>query len=260
MPERFKSLTIEQFTKQAAGFANSEVTKNDDVLERIVRSAELTPCDFSLDVACGPGLLVCTFARFVRHATGIDLTPAMLDQAKYLQREKKLSNVTWVEGDVSALPFSNNSFSLVTSRYAFHHIMEIRTVLREMVRVCRPGGRILVVDCAPEESKADAFNRIERLRDPSHVGALTEQEFQRLFTEEGIPADFVQKFRVAGDLDSLLARSFPLDGNHAVVREAFHRALTDDVFDFCPTQGPDQRILYSFPIILMKANKPVTGY
>jgi SAM-dependent methyltransferase len=218
-------------------------------------AAELTSDDESLDIACGPGLLVCAFATRVRHATGIDLTPAMLDKARQLQREKNLVNVTWMEGDVTRLPFPKHSFSVVTSRYAFHHIPDPRIVLREMVRVCKPGGRIVVVDSAPEESKAVEFNKVERLRDPSHVRALTERELWILFTEEGIPPNFVEKFRLAGDLDSLLSRSFPRGGDAGQVRKAFESALKDDILDVHPVKGADNMIRYSFPIVLLKASK-----
>ena len=256
MSKQDTRLTIEQFTKQALPFANSAVVRDDDVLDRILRFADLAPDDQALDVACGPGLLVRALAPRVHHATGVDLTPAMLDQAKQLQRQKGLANVTWIESDVINLPFPTASFSLVTSRYSFHHFAKTHIVLKEMVRVCKPGGRVIVVDIAPEESKAEEFNRIERLRDPSHTRALTEQEFRRLFSQAGIPTQFVEKFRITGDLNSLLARSFPLEGDADKVHAAFESALTDDIFDVCPTKDSDDKIRYSFPIILLKAIKP----
>ena len=78
--------------------------------------------DWVLDVACGPRLLVRAFARVVNHATGIDLTPAVIDQARQLQRQQLLSNVDWALGDVTQLPYRGHEFSIVTSRFAFHHL------------------------------------------------------------------------------------------------------------------------------------------
>lgn len=56
----------------------------------------------------------------MHHATGIDLTPAMLDRARALQAAHGLTNVSWVRGDVLPLPCRNGAFTIVTARFAFH--------------------------------------------------------------------------------------------------------------------------------------------
>src|SRR5260370_20979533 len=86
---------LDQFTRQAVPFAQAQAIRNPEALDRIVKIAEAGPEDTSLDVACGPGLLACAFARVLRHAVGIDLTPAMLDQAPKTQAERDLPNPTW---------------------------------------------------------------------------------------------------------------------------------------------------------------------
>src|SRR5271166_6160520 len=158
---------LDQFTRQAIPFASAPAIRNTDALNRIVQMAQAGPDDTVLDVACGPGLLVCAFARVVRHATGIDLTPAMLEQARKLQMESGLANITWQQGDVESLPYPDGAFSIVASRFALHHLQDPLAVLKEMRRVCAAGGRMVVADSAPAADKADAFNRMERLRDPS---------------------------------------------------------------------------------------------
>ena len=98
----------------------------------------------------------------------------MIEQAQALQQAQGLTNLTWRIGNVLPLPFPDASFSLVFTRYSFHHLLDPEAVLAEMVRVCSPGGRVAVVDVftsSPEQ--AEAFNRMERLRDPSHVRALS---------------------------------------------------------------------------------------
>ena len=77
-----KEHILDQFTRQAVPFANAAAIRNEDALNRIVKMAQAGPEDTVLDVACGPGLLACAFARVARHVTGIDLTPAMLEQAR----------------------------------------------------------------------------------------------------------------------------------------------------------------------------------
>ena len=138
----------------------------------------------------------------VRHATGIDITPAMLDRARSTATEQGLTNVTWRQGDVLPLPWPDASFSIVTSRFAFHHFLEPGAVLREMARVCRPGGTVMVVDSAPAPDKADAFNRMEVVRDPSHARALPLAEHLELFRGAGLPEPRVTHYRLEGELEA----------------------------------------------------------
>ena len=104
MAAEHKEQILDQFTRQAAPFAAAAAIRNAAALNRIVTMAQADPNDTVLDVACGPGLLACAFARVARHVTGIDLTPAMLEQARALQRQQGLENLTWQEGDVLPLP------------------------------------------------------------------------------------------------------------------------------------------------------------
>jgi ubiquinone/menaquinone biosynthesis C-methylase UbiE len=101
-------------------------------------AAEVRAEDTVLDVACGPGLMACAFAAVAGHVTGIDLTPAMIKRAKILQESKALPNLSWRIGDVLPLPFADAAFSLVFTRYSFHHLPDPKAVLAEMVRVCAP--------------------------------------------------------------------------------------------------------------------------
>jgi ubiquinone/menaquinone biosynthesis C-methylase UbiE len=250
-----KSRILDQFTRQAAPFAQSQAIRNEEALNQIVSLSHAGPDDISLDVACGPGLLACAFARVVRHAVGIDLTPAMLDQARLEQVQQGLANVSWQQGDVTALPYPDGHFSIVSSRYVFHHLMDPLAVLTEMKRVCKPGGRIVVADMAPAPDKAAALNAEELLRDPSHVRALTEAEFQALFTEAGLPEPVITRCRVEGELDDLLSRSFPHPGDSGRIRAMFEASLADNALDL-NTRREGDRILYSFPQAVFVTARP----
>ncbi len=175
------SLIVDQFTRQAAPFSTASAIADASALGMILDAAVPGLEDTVLDVACGGGIIVSAFAPYVRHATGIDLTPAMLDQARTLAAKKGVANVSWQQGDVRRLPWPDGTFSIVVSRFSFHHFLDPAGVLTEMVRVCRPGGRVLVVDmyASEDEAKAAAWNELEKLRDPSHVRCLTLSELPR---------------------------------------------------------------------------------
>jgi ubiquinone/menaquinone biosynthesis C-methylase UbiE len=246
---------VDQFTRQAAQFAASPTARSEDILERIVRLARPTATDTALDVACGPGLLACGMAKHVRHATGIDLTPAMLEQARKTQQARGLDNVSWDQGDVTALPYADGAFDIVTCRFAFHHFPEPLPVLREMHRVCRAGGQVVVADSAPSRLKADAFNAMEKMRDPSHTRALPAEEMCELFVAAGLPQPVVEETRLALDLDEFLSRSYPREGDEARIRAMFERALTDDAMDVEPHRG-GAKIFFSVPVAIVGAQVP----
>ena len=249
-----RSRILDQFTRQAVPFAQAQAIRNQEALDRIVKMAEAGPEDTSLDVACGPGLLACAFARVVRHAVGIDLTPAMLDQAHKTQAEQKLQNLSWHQGDVTSLPFPDEHFSIVSSRFAFHHLEQPLAALKEMQRVCKPGGKVVVADMSPAPEKADALNAEERLRDPSHVRAMPLAELRELFAKAGLPAPRVESYRLEGELEDLLSRSFPNEGDADRVRRIFADSLTTDALDLA-TRRENGKIYYGFPVAVLGAKK-----
>jgi len=224
-----QNLILDQFTRQAAPFSAAAMIKDGAVLRLIVEAASPRPDDTVLDVACGPGLVLCAFAQHVRQATGIDLTPAMLEEARKAAAQRRLRNVALDRGDVYALPYDDGSFSIVIARYAFHHLLDPFTALREMARVCSPGGRILVVDAyAPENpTQAAEYNRIERLRDPSHVRALSLPEMASLFSRCGLSQPWITRYELPVELKDLLARAFPNPGDEAEIAAIFTAAAVD---------------------------------
>src|SRR6266566_4671796 len=183
-----QDLIRDQFTRQATPFSTAAPIANEAALKLIIDAARPGPDDRLLDLACGGGIVVCAFAPHVRHATGIDATPAMLERARSLAAEKGIANVTWQEGAVERLPYPDGAFTILVTRFAMHHFLDPAAVFREMVRVCAPGGRIVVVDTYVSEdpAKAAAFNRLERLRDPSHARSLGLAELRDLFHASGL--------------------------------------------------------------------------
>ena len=253
MPTHRDSI-LDQFTRQAIPFSTAPSIKDELALKLLIEASGAGPADTVLDVACGGGIVVCGFARVVKHATGIDLTPAMIDRAKQLQGEKGLPNVTWKLGDVLPLPFPDASFTIVTSRFAFHHFVDPSAVLGEMKRVCAPGGRVVVADSAPAHDKADAFNAMEKLRDPSHVRALPPEELKDLFRGHGLAEPRHTTYRLESDLESLLARSFPNPGDDDKIRDLFRASLADDALGI-NTRQEGHLIVYGFPVAVLVAER-----
>lgn len=248
-----RELILDQFTRQAAPFSAAAMIADDAILRMIVDAAAPTPDETVLDVACGPGLVVCAFAPHVRHATGIDMTAAMLGEAAGLAERKGLRNVAWDHGDAYALPYPDASFTVVVTRYSLHHLLDPLTAVREMARVCAPGGRVVVVDAyAPDDpAKAAAYHRVEVLRDPSHARALTLGELRGLFGKAGLGEPRCALYDLNTDLRALLARAFPGPGSEAEIIEAFAAAADDDRLGIpVRRDGNDIRIAYQAAILI----------
>ena len=135
-----RRLILDQFTRQAVPFSQLPAHSNDEANRLLIDLARVGPLGTVLDVACGPGLVACALARIARHVTGVDLTPAMIEQAQARQQGMGLTNLTWLIGDAAPLPFPDHRFSVVVSRFSFHHFLDPAAVLGEMVRVCSSGG------------------------------------------------------------------------------------------------------------------------
>lgn len=246
---------LDQFTRQAAPFRELPAHSNEDSFQLVLQACRLAPADRVLDVACGPGLTACAFAERVEHVTGIDLTPAMIEQARDLQRTKGLENLAWHVGDVTTLPFPDGAFSLVFTRYSFHHMLDPKAVLTEMARVCAPGGRVVLVDVyssSPEQAKA--YDHVETLRDPSHVRALGLDEFEGLFEASGLEGTTVVFDKLDVALEDLLGSSFPNPGNADEIRRIFTQDLGVDQLGV-GAYASDNGIRFGFPLVILAARK-----
>ena len=252
-----RELILDQFSRQAGLFSSAAPITDAAALEMIVAAAKPGPVDRMLDLACGGGIVVCAFAPFVREAVGIDMTPKMLERAKALAAEKGLDNVRWHQGDVSRLPFPDAGFTIVATRFSFHHFRDPAAVLREMVRVCAPGGRILVIDTQASEdpAKAAEFNRLEVLRDPSHVRALPLSELRALFRDAGLGEPQASFYQLRDTVANLLARSFPNPGDEEKIVELFRAGAQDGRLGI-PVTLEAAAIRYAYPVMILCAQRP----
>jgi ubiquinone/menaquinone biosynthesis C-methylase UbiE len=128
-----ESKIIEQFSQQAIPF--TQVPGHLDAMQILIELSDVCTNDTVLDVACGPGIVACEFAKHSKLVTGVDITPAMIEQAMKRQQDQRLDNLEWNIGNAIPLPYADNSFSLVLTRYSFHHLLEPEEALSEMIRV-----------------------------------------------------------------------------------------------------------------------------
>ena len=180
---RHKVVIQRQFTRTVDAFSRTAVRDTPEIAAERVAFARPQPDDLVLDVGCGPGVFALALAPHVRYVRGIDLTQAMLVRAREFQQEQQIPNACFIQGEAERLPYSDGAFDLVSSQFAFHHLLRPEAVLQEMLRVTKPNGRLMIVDTLGPDSdeKWELHNRIEHLRDPSHVASLRLTTFLSFF-------------------------------------------------------------------------------
>jgi ubiquinone/menaquinone biosynthesis C-methylase UbiE len=159
--------------------ADHAVQQVEMVREQLQSFAQPRGDERALDAGTGAGTLALALAPLVREVVGVDIVPELLARA----REGAPANVTFVEGDVTALPFESGSFDLACSRRTIHHVARPELAVAELARVTVSGGRIFVDDqIAPVDPLAALdLDRFERARDPSHTRTLPDIDLRHLF-------------------------------------------------------------------------------
>ena len=112
---------------------------------RLLRLAAVKPGDHLLDLCCGTGDVALQFAKAGANVTALDFSEAMLAVARARSGAAGLP-VDWLNGDALALPFPDARFDVVIVSYGLRNLADFKAGLREMHRVTKPGGRILVLD------------------------------------------------------------------------------------------------------------------
>jgi demethylmenaquinone methyltransferase/2-methoxy-6-polyprenyl-1,4-benzoquinol methylase len=115
-----------------------------------VRATSLKPGDHALDVCTGTGDLAFALAKRVGPSGNVDATDfsePMLDLARHKARaQATAASIRFQTADTQDLPFPENTFDAVTVAFGIRNVADIDQGLREMVRVAKPGGRIVVLE------------------------------------------------------------------------------------------------------------------
>lgn len=180
----------DEFSQQAETFDSWAVRTDEKAGVRFVAALGDAAKGTVLDVAAGPGVISAAVARHASSVTVFDATEAMIAKARARCEAAGLGNVDFRIGDAHHLPFADDAFDGVVSRLAVHHFADPGRAIREMARVLKPGGVLVIADVTVSDVKTDADlqNAIETLRDPSHVAMLPAEQLVRIFEDAGLQA------------------------------------------------------------------------
>jgi ubiquinone/menaquinone biosynthesis C-methylase UbiE len=214
----------------------------------------LDPDMIVLDVGCGAGHVAEQIAPHVRQVVGVDLTPALLAVGAKRLRDAGIANVLLQEGNAGDLPFVDESFDLVVSRGALHHMPRPEQALAEIARVCRPGGRVVASDMvAPSADSRIAFDDLHRVIDPSHAGVLLDVELAEMLRSTAGPLGYGESTEpITLPVDHMLT--------DVADRDAVMTALQSEIdggppTGFNPVLDDDGRVLVSFVSTVVYATR-----
>ncbi len=193
-----KNLVQDRFGAVAERYVTSAIHAHGGDLARMIELAQPRGDERLLDIATGGGHTALAFAPYVREVLATDLTPRMLEVAEAFIRAQGATNVTFQVADAEALPFPDADFEIVTTRIAPHHFPNPRQYVREVARVLRPGGLLVLDDnMAPDDQELDLFlNRLEQWRDPGHVRNHRISEWRAWMQEAGLRVEHVEPLQI----------------------------------------------------------------
>ena len=226
--------------------------------ENLCEAVDLHAGDKVLDVATGSGNTAISAARRYCEATGVDYVPELIDQARERAQAEGL-DVAFEVGDAEDLPYPDESFDAVLSTVGVMFAPDQEKTARELLRVCKPGGRIGLANWAPDGFIGNMFRTVgkhvppppgikppplwgteDRVRELLGRGVSALDAARRTYVFRYLSADhFIERFRsyygpVHKAFDSLDA-----DG-----REAFAKDL-EELIDHWNTSGDETVVLPS---------------
>lgn len=163
-------------------------------IRQTLRRLPLGAEDSVLDVGCGTGALLEALLAAAPRArlAGVDLSEDMLEVA----RRRLGTSVRLNQARAEALPFEDASFDLVVSTNVFHFIRNPLAALREMIRVLKPAGTVVITDWCDDYLACRISDRFLRLFGRGHYRTYTSKECGELLAESGFASPEVERYKI----------------------------------------------------------------
>lgn len=254
MASRHHDHVDKQFGEQAGAYLTSAVHASGRDLVKLSERLYAASDARVLDLGCGAGHASFIAAQHVKEVVAYDLSEKMLTVVAKTAEERGYHHLTTRQGYAEKLPFANDEFDIVISRYSAHHWHDVGSALREVRRVLKPGGKAIFMDVnAPGNPVLDIWlQTVEALRDTSHVRDYSPGEWLTLFTESGLAIGSISHDRLELEFTSWVERMRTPQVMVQAIR-AYQHSAPYDVQRYYALQ-PDGS--FTTDIIFIEANRP----
>ncbi len=160
-----------------------------------IERMDIQPGERVLEVGVGTGINLSLYPKLCS-VTGIDFSDAMLEKARERIAKKSIRNVRLLQMDAADLKFADDSFDIVYAPYLISVVPDPVKVAREMRRVCRPGGRVIVLNHFL--SPNPLLSRMERLISPMtiHIGFKADLDLDGFLAQANLKPMSIEKVNV----------------------------------------------------------------
>lgn len=228
------SAVVRVYNRVATGDIEPKRENEYQRIRHLLNFAKL-PSDLRiLDIGTGIGFLPLLLAEDgAKQVVGIDISPAMLEQAEYLRLSRMgeaAARASFRLAPAHALPFRDELFDAVTCRMVLNHVRRPERVIREIVRVLQPGGILILAELLGVENsvKRATQNAIEERRNPAHIAARVAEQYDKLLIDAGLHIETKEVVTFERELDEWLAAYLTDRADAAVVREMIEAGLETD--------------------------------
>jgi SAM-dependent methyltransferase len=201
-----------------------------------------------LDVACGTGLVSAVFASRVGRIVGVDITAAMAEQARPFLDELVIA-------PAEAMPFPDGQFEVVVSRQGIQ-FMTLPDAVREMVRVTRPGGVVILVNLTaygPEDR--DEYFEVLRLRNPVRRHFFLPSDLEALLRDAGCGEVTARRYISVEDVD-VWSDNGAIDENRMEAIREIYRNASPAFRELHQVQEKSDRVLDHMLFVAVAGRRP----
>ncbi|MGO9390615.1 class I SAM-dependent methyltransferase [Rhodoblastus sp.] len=239
MSQSHEELTAGQFGARAQAYVESAVHAGGADLDALADLAAAAGPAHALDLGTGGGHVAYLLARHAGKVTAADLSPGMLQTVAAQAREKALGNIETAVAAAESLPFANETFDFLASRFSAHHWRDFAAGLRQARRVLRVGAPAVFIDIvSPGRALLDThLQTVELLRDPSHVRDHALDAWFSALTSAGFSVRSCRTWRLRMDFavwtermgtPAPLAKAIRILQEKAAAETRAHFAIEDD--------------------------------